>query len=147
MWEALVTHRRRGWWPDRAADYTEETRGYLAWAEEHLDEGLVATARAECDELAAGLRSVLEHTDVLVTPTVPCLAPPHEEASRLQPGSPRRPVVMQLTRIPGPVNVAGLAALTVPCPVPPGALPVGVQFIGRDEETILRLGAAFEPSA
>ena len=80
-----------------------------------------------------------------MTPTVPCVAPTHEEAAARQEGWARRPVVSRLTRIPGPVNVAGLAALSVPCDVGAG-LPVGLHIIGRDEETVLRLGAAFESS-
>jgi aspartyl-tRNA(Asn)/glutamyl-tRNA(Gln) amidotransferase subunit A len=51
---------------------------------------------------------------------------------------------MKLTRIPAPVNVAGLAALSVPCGLGAGGLPVGLQLIGRDEETVVRLGSAFE---
>ena len=43
---------------------------------------------------------------------------------------PRRPIVMKLTRIPGPVNVAGLAALSVPCGFGAGGLTIGLQFIG-----------------
>jgi aspartyl-tRNA(Asn)/glutamyl-tRNA(Gln) amidotransferase subunit A len=144
MWEALEVHRSRGWWPDRAGDYTEETRGYLLHAEKNLSPGGVEAARAECRRLAAGLVSVFDDADVLVTPTVPCVAPTHEEAAQRSEGSPRRPIVMKLTRIPGPVNVAGLAALSVPCGLGAGGLPIGLQLIGRDEATVLRLGSAYE---
>jgi aspartyl-tRNA(Asn)/glutamyl-tRNA(Gln) amidotransferase subunit A len=54
---------------------------------------------------------------------------------------------MKLTRIPGPVNVAGLAALSVPCGLGAGGLPIGLQLIGRDEATVLRLGSAYEREA
>jgi len=76
--------------------------------------------------------------------TVPCVAPTHQEAAKRSEGSPRRPIVMKLTRIPAPVNVAGLAALSVPCGLGAGGLPIGLQLIGRDEETVVRLGSAFE---
>jgi aspartyl-tRNA(Asn)/glutamyl-tRNA(Gln) amidotransferase subunit A len=147
MGEALQVHRSHGWWPARAADYTEETRGYLLHAEQHLSPGDVEAARATCRELAARLVSALDGADVLVTPTVPCVAPTHVEAARCSEGSPRRPIVMKLTRIPGPVNVAGLAALSVPCRVGAGGLPVGLQLVGRDEHTVLGLGAAYERAA
>jgi aspartyl-tRNA(Asn)/glutamyl-tRNA(Gln) amidotransferase subunit A len=147
MWEALQVHRSRGWWPDRAGDYTEETRGYLLHAEKTLSPEAVEAARAECRRLAARLVSVFDDADVLVTPTVPCVAPTHEEAAQRPEGSPRRPIVMKLTRIPGPVNVAGLAALSVPCGLGAGGLPIGLQLIGRDEETVLRLGCAYERAA
>ncbi|TMK48890.1 MAG: amidase, partial [Actinobacteria bacterium] len=101
-------------------------------------------ARAECRTLAARLVSALESADVLVTPTVPCVAPTHEEAASPAEGRPRRPITIKLTRIPGPVNVAGLAALSVPCGLAAGGLPIGLQLIGRDEETVLNLGAAYE---
>ena len=144
MSEALQVHRSHGWWPYRAGDYTEETRGYLLHAERNLSPEDVEEARAECRKLAARLVSVLDGADVLVTPTVPCVAPTHAEAEQRSAGSPRRPIVMKLTRIPGPVNVAGLTALSVPCGLGADGLPIGLQFIGRDEETVLRLGLAFE---
>jgi aspartyl-tRNA(Asn)/glutamyl-tRNA(Gln) amidotransferase subunit A len=147
MWEALQVHRSRGWWPDRGGDYTEETRGYLLYAEKNLSAEAVEEARAECRRLAARLVSVFDNADALVTPTVPCVAPTHEEASQRSEGSPRRPIVMKLTRIPGPVNVAGLAALSVPCGLGAAGLPIGLQIIGRDEETVLRLGRAYEQVA
>jgi aspartyl-tRNA(Asn)/glutamyl-tRNA(Gln) amidotransferase subunit A len=147
MWEALQVHRSHGWWPDRAGDYTEETRGYLLHAEMNLSSEDVEEARAECRRLAARLVSALDGADVLVTPTLPCVAPTHAEADQRSAGSPRRPIVMKLTRIPAPVNVAGLAALSVPCGLGAGGLPIGLQLIGRDEQTVLRLGAAYERAA
>jgi aspartyl-tRNA(Asn)/glutamyl-tRNA(Gln) amidotransferase subunit A len=43
-------------------------------------------------------------------------------------------------------NLAGVPAISVPCAVDAGGLPIGVQFIGRqfDEETILRAAGAVE---
>ena len=106
--------------------------------------GAVEAARAECRTLAARLVSALDGADVLVIPTLPCVAPTHEEAARRSEGSPRRPIGIKLTRIPGPVNVAGLAALSAPCGVGTGGLPIGLQLIGRDEETVLTMGMAYE---
>jgi aspartyl-tRNA(Asn)/glutamyl-tRNA(Gln) amidotransferase subunit A len=143
-WEALQVHRSHGWWPARANDYTEETRGYLSRAEKTLTPDAVEEARAKCRQLAGQFVSALDSADVLVTPTVPCVAPTHEEAALRSEEGLRRPVVMRLTRIPGPVNVAGLAALSLPCGLGAGGLPVGLQLIGRDEESVLRLGAAYE---
>ena len=144
MWEALQVHRSRGWWPARADDYTEETRDYLVHAERSLSPATVDAARAECRILAGRLLAALEGADVIVTPTVPCVAPTRAEAARRAQGSPRRPIVMKLTRIPGPVSVAGLAALSVPCGSGAGGLPIGLQLIGRDEGTVLKVGAAYE---
>ncbi|MCD1641687.1 amidase [Aurantimonas coralicida] len=46
----------------------------------------------------------------------------------------------------GWVNAAGLPAIALPCPVPPGTLPIGVQLIGDRgaEPTLLALAAAYE---
>lgn len=142
MPEALQVHRSRGWWPERAADYTEETRGYLRHAERMSGERIEA-GRRECARLAARLIDALAGR-VLATPTVPCEAPTHAEAAEAQAGSPRRPAVMKLTRIPGPINAAGLAALSIPCGFTSAGLPVGLQLAGFDEPTLLGLGLAFQ---
>ena len=144
MWEALQVHRSRGWWPGRAGDYTDETRSYLERAAATLTEADAERARAECRRLAAGLAEICVACDVLVCPTVPKEAPTHAEAAAVDPGSPRRPVVMEFTRIPGAVNVAGLAALSIPFAKGANGLPLGLQLIGRDEDRILALGLAYE---
>ncbi|MGI6168892.1 MAG: Asp-tRNA(Asn)/Glu-tRNA(Gln) amidotransferase subunit GatA [Christensenellales bacterium] len=48
-----------------------------------------------------------------------------------------------------PVNIAGLPALSLPCGVDQGGLPIGMQLVGRafDEGTLLRVGYAFEQAA
>jgi aspartyl-tRNA(Asn)/glutamyl-tRNA(Gln) amidotransferase subunit A len=146
MWEALQTHRARGWWPERAEDYTDETRSYLAYAEATLTPEAVDTARSECTRLGDLLRKACEHAIVL-SPTVPCEAPTPAAAATRDPGQPRLPIVVTLTRIPGPVNAAGLAALSVPCGTTTSGLPAGLQLIGNDEEALLRMGAAFEKAS
>src|SRR6185295_8041597 len=47
-----------------------------------------------------------------------------------------------------PANLAGLPGISVPCGFDAGGLPIGLQLIGRpfDEETLLRLAHAAEPS-
>jgi aspartyl-tRNA(Asn)/glutamyl-tRNA(Gln) amidotransferase subunit A len=51
---------------------------------------------------------------------------------------------MKLTRVPAPVNVAGLAALSVPCGITGAGLPVGLQLIAREEAILLAAGRAIE---
>ena len=147
MWQALQVHRSRGWWPARSDAYTDETRGYLASAERNLSPEAFESATTECRKLAGRLASALAGADVLVTPTLPCVAPTHAEAAARDEGKPRRPIVMKLTLIPAPVNVAGLAALSLPAGPGAGGLPVGLQLIGRDEATLLKLGSAYEKSS
>jgi aspartyl-tRNA(Asn)/glutamyl-tRNA(Gln) amidotransferase subunit A len=80
-----------------------------------------------------------ETVDALVAPTSPTVAFPL--GARLD-----DPVAMYLSdACTLPVNVAGLAGLSVPCGLSEG-LPVGLQFIGKpfDELTLFRLGRAYE---
>lgn len=146
MLEALDVHRSRGWWPERANDYTEETRSYLENASTWLtesDDG-AAGQRQICRELGQRFASFLERCDLLVTPALPRAAPTHEEAAIVDEGSPRRPVVIELTRLPAAANVAGLAALTVPCGFTSDGLPIGLQLIGNDERLLLGAGIAYQ---
>jgi len=80
-----------------------------------------------------------ETVDALVAPTSPTVAFPL--GARLD-----DPVAMYLSdACTLPVNVAGLAGLSVPCGLSEG-LPVGLQLIGRpfDELTLFRVGRAYE---
>ena len=83
--------------------------------------------------------TAFERVDALVAPTSPTVA--FELGARMD-----DPVAMYLSdTCTLPVNVAGLAGLSVPCGLSDG-LPVGVQFIGKpfDELTLFRLGRAYE---
>ncbi|MFQ5657683.1 MAG: amidase, partial [Candidatus Methylomirabilales bacterium] len=83
--------------------------------------------------------------DLLVTPTVPVVAPPigaqtvkiHNVPKRLQP---------TLTSFTSPFNLTGLPAISVPCSSGGDRLPVGLQIVGRpfDEATILRAAFAYQ---
>ncbi len=80
-----------------------------------------------------------ESVDALVAPTSPTVA--FGLGARMD-----DPVAMYLSdACTLPVNVAGLAGLSVPCGLSEG-LPVGLQFIGKpfDELTLFRLGRAWE---
>ena len=83
--------------------------------------------------------AAFETVDALVAPTSPTVA--FGLGARMD-----DPVAMYLSdACTLPVNVAGLAGLSVPCGLSEG-LPVGLQFIGKpfDELTLFRLGRAYE---
>ena len=83
--------------------------------------------------------TAFETVDALVAPTSPTVA--FALGARMD-----DPVAMYLSdACTLPVNVAGLAGLSVPCGLSEG-LPVGLQFIGKafDELTLFRLGRAWE---
>ncbi|MFQ5846881.1 MAG: amidase [Candidatus Methylomirabilales bacterium] len=92
--------------------------------------------------------AVFRQVDLLVTPTLPVVAPPlgahtvtiHGVQKRLQP---------TLTRFTSPLNLTGLPAISVPCGSDAGGLPVGLQMISRpfDEATLLRVAYAYQQAS
>jgi aspartyl-tRNA(Asn)/glutamyl-tRNA(Gln) amidotransferase subunit A len=89
--------------------------------------------------------AVFRQVDLLVTPTLPVVAPPlgeqmvpiHGTLKRTQP---------TLTRFTSPFNLTGLPAISVPCGFDGDGLPIGLQMIGRpfDEATLLRGAFAYQ---
>lgn len=78
--------------------------------------------------------------DILVTPTLPCTAPPLGTAT-LRAGGQAEPLGTALIRYTAPFNLAGLPALTVPSRTP-GPLPAGLQLIAPPMEDHLACFAA-----
>jgi aspartyl-tRNA(Asn)/glutamyl-tRNA(Gln) amidotransferase subunit A len=142
MLEALEVHRSSGWYPQRADSYSDETLGSLRYAERLTPEKIEAF-RAPLAALVANLQSVFDHADVLALPTTQVTAPTVEESSARDDGH-RTPVVRNLTRICGPVNVCRLAAISVPCGFDDNGLPIGLHLIGRDEGNLLALAGLYQ---
>jgi aspartyl-tRNA(Asn)/glutamyl-tRNA(Gln) amidotransferase subunit A len=143
--EALEVHRKQGWWPGHSDEYTEETRRYLEFAENFFMPEMAEAGRVQAKRLAAELDAVFDDADVLAIPGSPIEAPTHEwAAGGDDPTEIRREVAMVLGRLPGAINVAGLAALAVPCGFTESGLPVGIQLVGRNEELLLRVALDFE---
>ncbi|HVF11499.1 MAG TPA: amidase [Actinomycetota bacterium] len=144
MPEALRVHRENGWWPAKADLYSEEIRAYLTFAESFMAEELVEAGREQARMLVARFLAAFENFDVIIAPTVPCVAPTHEEAAESEEGSPRRPIAMKLGRLPSPVNMAGLAALSLPAGSGRFGLPVSIQLISKHESLLLSLGRKYQ---
>jgi aspartyl-tRNA(Asn)/glutamyl-tRNA(Gln) amidotransferase subunit A len=138
---ALATHRDRGWWPAGAGRYGEDVADELRRAEA-LDPGDLAAARARSAQLGAALRAALEPGDVLVMPTTPGAAPPRALDGPL--ARVERRHAARLTRLCGPANMAGLAAVSVFAGLDGDGLPLGVQVVARDEATALAAAQAWE---
>lgn len=87
------------------------------------------------------LRDVLDRCDVLATASTPAPAPRRDAVAE-------DPVLVttRLLAANRPVNFLGLPSVTVPMPVPPGRLPLGLQIVARPwaEERILRVAAAYQ---
>jgi aspartyl-tRNA(Asn)/glutamyl-tRNA(Gln) amidotransferase subunit A len=90
----------------------------------------------------------LAQWDVVATPTSPTAGWNRTESFPAtiggHPAHPRAAAVFSTA-----VNAAGLPALSIPAPVPPGALPIGLQLIASPggDEVLLDLAAAFEAAS
>jgi aspartyl-tRNA(Asn)/glutamyl-tRNA(Gln) amidotransferase subunit A len=83
--------------------------------------------------------------DMLATPSAACMpwsrAEPYPSVIAGQPAGPRAGAIFSTA-----INLAGLPAIVVPAPVPPGDMPAGLQLIGpmNSEERLLDVAARFE---
>jgi aspartyl-tRNA(Asn)/glutamyl-tRNA(Gln) amidotransferase subunit A len=128
----------------RLADYTAEVRAGLLAGQLVLGKHYLKAQRLRSlirQEMAAALRRV----DVLVTPTVPIPAPRIGQ-TMVDIGQETVNVTWALSRLTHPANLAGFPAISVPCGLSLGELPIGLQLIGRPfaEATVLQLGYAYE---
>jgi aspartyl-tRNA(Asn)/glutamyl-tRNA(Gln) amidotransferase subunit A len=140
---ALEQHRRRGWWPGHAAVY-DPAIAYDLRASERVGAGALLAARGQLDALSRRLRDAIAGVDVLVLPTTPHAAPARDDGG--DPVRAERRHAAQLTRFCGPVNIAGLAAVSVFGGLDADGLPLGVQLVARDEATALAAAVAYEAS-
>ena len=139
--EALDNHRRRGLYPEYAAQYAPDVRARLRAAEDVT----VAEIRSAA-ETRRGSRShmarVFREVDIVVTPTVQ--VGPWNVKKRLNSAqdAERRRQAMAFTV---PWNLTGLPACVVPMPRSSG-LAASLQIVGRlgTDEVVLRAADALE---
>ncbi len=136
MAEALEVHRRLGFYPARADDYSAPVRASFEYAERITDSELVQ-ARLDLDRLEMELRRLLEDRDALVLPTTPCVAPSIAEASKDI--ASRRTWVRRLTRFAAALNCCDVAVASIPGGVTAEGLPWAVDLVGRTEVSVLDL--------
>jgi len=86
---------------------------------------------------------VLVEADILLTPTVPLVAPDIVPSGF---DASNTGVRWTINRFAGPTNLLGLPSLSIPCGFSNTGLPIGVQLIGRafDEANLYRFGYAYE---
>lgn len=95
--------------------------------------------------LYAEARGVLREVDLLATPTTILPAPRVEEIV-VRVGGVELGAVEAICRLTGPFNLTGLPALSLPCGLTAGGLPVGLQLVGRPfaEAELLAAGHAYQ---
>jgi aspartyl-tRNA(Asn)/glutamyl-tRNA(Gln) amidotransferase subunit A len=101
----------------------------LAVTDEEYEEGLAARRRYEeaCLEALGGF-------DLLLTPTLPFVAPPvGQEEDELR---------WSVIRLTFPFNALGWPVLAMPCGPAEGGMPASVSLVGRPDDDALVLGAA-----
>ena len=101
-------------------------------------------AMEQVEQLRAATVKLFRDFDVLLLPTGPMVAHPHD-TRRHEIGGETAPARHALTCT-VPFDLTGSPALSVPFGLSDGGLPIGVQIVGRhfEEAAILRVGAALE---
>jgi aspartyl-tRNA(Asn)/glutamyl-tRNA(Gln) amidotransferase subunit A len=144
--EATHYHQQSGWFPAKAAEYSEDVRA-------RLEQGVnvPATVYLQALEIRELFIQQFHHTledhhlDAVISPTAPIAAPLIGEETTTINGH-NRPTRALLLRFNRPANLAGIPAISVPYALTPQGLPAGIQFIAATshESTLLQIATAFE---
>jgi aspartyl-tRNA(Asn)/glutamyl-tRNA(Gln) amidotransferase subunit A len=142
--EARAFHEGQGWYPARAADYSEEVRKRLEMGGDVRATDYIR-ALDKMRVVRADFDAALARVDAIVAPTAPFAAPEIDQKT-VRIGNEDEPVRGALVRLNRPANFTGHPAISVPCGFTKAGLPVGLQLIGRafDEVTLLRLAHSYE---
>jgi aspartyl-tRNA(Asn)/glutamyl-tRNA(Gln) amidotransferase subunit A len=145
--EASHYHEAQGYYPARAAEYTEDVRerlraGHELRAVDFLRAG-AAIARLE-DDFAA----LFHRVDALLAPASAIPAPLIGQ-SKVSIAGRNVPVRQTLLRATRPASATGLPSISVPCGFTQRGLPVGLQLIGPrySEARLLAIAAAYEEAS
>ena len=128
--EAASVHREL--FEEHADAYGDDTRAKLERAFAVTDDEYAAALRAR-DAYRERVSELVGDLDLVVTPTLPVVAPP-APADELE-------VVDTLTRFTYPVNALGWPALALPCGPAEEGLPASAQLIGKRDHDALVLAA------
>jgi aspartyl-tRNA(Asn)/glutamyl-tRNA(Gln) amidotransferase subunit A len=126
---------------NRAGDYTPAVRDRFL-AGRAIPAVKYQAARAFCAELRDEVDRLLEHSDALVLPTLPIVAPGLGASEiTIDPVlGDRTPVRGAMLKHTQPFNMTGHPAISLPLPAP--GLPAGLQLVGRRGETAALLALA-----
>jgi aspartyl-tRNA(Asn)/glutamyl-tRNA(Gln) amidotransferase subunit A len=140
--EALAYHSN--WLDKRSRDYGSDVRSRLESA--RSQSSLTYLKALERRRLyKERFMRVLEDVEVLVSPTIPIVAPLIEDQNIFI-GSDQEDIRLALLRLTRPGNLSGLPSISVPCGFSSDGLPIGLQIMGRefDEARVLHAAYAYE---
>jgi len=111
---------------------------------EHVSEGEYQNALHDLHKMRREIIEKFRVVDVVLTPTTPIPAPRISEL--LKDPALLRPTELVLLRNTRPVNVWGLPAISIPCGITSGGLPIGLQIVGPPggEAKVLQAAHAYE---
>ncbi len=142
--EAYQYHREAGYFPARAADYSDDVRA-------RLEKGASVTAADYLDARTVVRRATQEfrecaiQIDALLAPTVPIAAPRIGEERVTIAGAEEetRGALLRLCR---PANLWGAPAISIPCGATEQGLPIGLQIVGFEgrEAALFALAEVYE---
>jgi aspartyl-tRNA(Asn)/glutamyl-tRNA(Gln) amidotransferase subunit A len=131
--EAYLVHRDRD-----TSGYADGTRALLDLGASQTDQDL-ASAHHTTRQLVGEIDATLAGVDALIGPTVGFVAPEHDPPFGIDENAE--------SRFTGPFNLSGHPVVSLPVPVPAGALPLAIQLsAGRGADAHLLAVAALVES-
>ncbi|GHE01164.1 amidase [Defluviimonas sp. 20V17] len=133
-------------WREKADDLSQTLKICMLvgqWGLSHYRGRYYAKSRNVAIQAKAAYDALFGQYDLLLMPTLPCVATKLPEKD-----APLEEIIMrafEMTNATSPFDVTGHPAMSVPCGLSDG-LPVGLMLVGRDyaEATIYQAAAAFE---
>lgn len=136
----MLDESARHWWPHvRPGNVGDEVRHALALGTHVTDDDRALLARSR-EAVTGGARRVLADVDAVVLPTCPVTAAPAGQDT-MTVGGRTLPLPAAHAALTAWASCTGLPAVSVPAPVPDGALPVGVQLVSDRVDRLLHLAS------
>ena len=142
--EAADVHESRGWFPARAAEYSEDLRLRLQQGSALRAVDYLAACRQRT-EVVRDFDAAFERVDILIAPSTPVAAPPLG-SREVRIGEQPETVRAALLRLNRPANYSGHPAISLPCGFTRDGLPIGLQLIAPrfGEAQLLAIAHAYE---